>query len=200
MRHWKQVYSAVLSFSMSLFRSGQLSLASSVHTFPVETDGLKARLRIRFLVPKSWKQAFRRSDFKVPFLWWECRKVICSVFTRSHFQDEQRIFNLAPSDHRDIMQNLSAPFIFQEECRMKIEHVLFPSVYSKSTDPCVGRSFSMSSHDPIFSEPTKIRNHIKKKNGHHISLEITVSLTANNALKCRDNELDLAMISRGFRS
>ena len=30
-----------------------------------------------------------------------------------------------------IMQNLSVPFIFQGECRMKIEHVLFPSVFSK---------------------------------------------------------------------
>ena len=30
-----------------------------------------------------------------------------------------------------IMQNLLAPFIFQGECRMKIEHVLFPSVFSK---------------------------------------------------------------------
>ena len=29
------------------------------------------------------------------------------------------------------MQNLSAPFIFQEECRIKIEHVLFPSVFLK---------------------------------------------------------------------
>ena len=35
------------------------------------------------------------------------------------------------NDHRDIMQNLSAPFIFQEDCRMKIEHALFPSVFSK---------------------------------------------------------------------
>ena len=34
------------------------------------------------------------------------------------------------NDHRDIVNNLSAPFIFQEECRMKIEHVLFPSVFS----------------------------------------------------------------------
>ena len=34
------------------------------------------------------------------------------------------------NDHRAIMQNLSASFIFQEECRMKIEHVLFPSVFS----------------------------------------------------------------------
>ena len=54
------------------------------------------------------------------------------------------------NDHRDIMQNLSAPFIFQEECRMKIEHVLFPPVFSKITDPSVGRSFSMCSHDPTF--------------------------------------------------
>ena len=47
------------------------------------------------------------------------------------------------------MKNLSAPFIFQEQCRMKIEHVVFPSVFFKITDPCVGRSFSMCSHDPI---------------------------------------------------
>ena len=30
------------------------------------------------------------------------------------------------------MQNLSTPFIFQEECRMKIEYVLFPSVLSQN--------------------------------------------------------------------
>ena len=54
------------------------------------------------------------------------------------------------NDHRDIMQNLSAPFIFQEECRMKIKHALFPSVFFKIMDLCVGRSFSMCSHDPIF--------------------------------------------------
>ena len=54
------------------------------------------------------------------------------------------------NDHMDIMRYLSAPFIFQEECRMNKEHVLFPSVFFKITDPCVGRSFSMCSHDPIF--------------------------------------------------
>ena len=32
---------------------------------------------------------------------------------------------------KTIMQNLSVPFIFQGECRMKVEHVLFPSVFSK---------------------------------------------------------------------
>ena len=35
------------------------------------------------------------------------------------------------NDHRDIMQNLSASFIFHEECWMKIGHVLFPSLFSK---------------------------------------------------------------------
>ena len=54
------------------------------------------------------------------------------------------------NDHRDILQNLSARFICQEECRMKIEHVLFPSVFFKITDPCVGRLFSLCSHDSIF--------------------------------------------------
>ena len=33
------------------------------------------------------------------------------------------------NDHRDIMQNLSAPFVFQEECQMIIEHVLFHPVF-----------------------------------------------------------------------
>ena len=54
------------------------------------------------------------------------------------------------NDHRDILQNLLASFIFQEECRTKIEHVLFPSAVFRIMDPCVGRSFSMCSHDLIF--------------------------------------------------
>ena len=33
---------------------------------------------------------------------------------------------------------------------MKIEHVLFPSVFFKITDPFDGRSFLMCSHDPFF--------------------------------------------------
>ena len=40
---------------------------------------------------------------------------------------------------------------------MKTEHVLFASVIFKITNPCVGRSFLLCSHDPI-SEPTKIRS------------------------------------------
>ena len=53
------------------------------------------------------------------------------------------------------MQTFSAPFIFQEECHMKMEHVLFPFVFLKITDPRVQmiRFFlnyiSVLSHDPI---------------------------------------------------
>ena len=50
---------------------------------------------------------------------------------------------------KTIMQNLAVPFIFQGECRMKIEHVLFPTV------------FFLQIKDPFddtirVSEPTKI--------------------------------------------
>ena len=49
------------------------------------------------------------------------------------------------------MQNLSVPFIFQGECRMKIEHVLFHLLsFSKITDSFDGRLFLMCSHDPFF--------------------------------------------------
>ena len=51
---------------------------------------------------------------------------------------------------KTIMQNLSMPFIFQGECRMKIEHVLFLSVFFKIKDPFDGRLFLMCSHDPFF--------------------------------------------------
>ena len=39
--------------------------------------------------------------------------------------------------------------IYQEECRIKIEHVLFPSVF-QNQGPCLGRSLLLCSHDPIF--------------------------------------------------
>ena len=102
------------------------------------------------MVPKIGS---RRSDGPIP------RFRSCSENVRSSFvvcshdpifgtNKESSIWR--QNDHRDIMQNLLAPSIFQEECRMKIEHVLFPSVFFKITDPCIGRSFSMCSHDPIF--------------------------------------------------
>ena len=55
--------------------------------------------------------------------------VVCSHDPISRTDKEFSIWR--QNDHRDIMQNLSAPFIFQEECRMKIEQALFPSVFSK---------------------------------------------------------------------
>ena len=59
------------------------------------------------------------------------------------------------NDHRDIVQNLSAPVIFQEECRMKIEHVLFPSVFSKLLIR-VSEDHFQCVLAIRFSEPTKI--------------------------------------------
>ena len=57
--------------------------------------------------------------------------------------------------HRDIMQNL--PFIFQEECRTKIEHVLSPSVFSKLGIRVLEGHFQCV-HTIRFSEPTRIRS------------------------------------------
>ena len=50
----------------------------------------------------------------------------------------------------------AASFIFQEEYRMKIEYILFPSVFFKITDPCVEGHFQRV-HTIRFSEPTKFR-------------------------------------------
>ena len=55
----------------------------------------------------------------------------------------------------DIMQNLFVPFIFQEECRMKIEHILLPSVFSK-LGIRVSEGHVHYVHTIRFSEPTKI--------------------------------------------
>ena len=52
---------------------------------------------------------------------------------------------------KTIMQNLSVPFIFQGECRTKIEHVLFPSVFFKIKDLFDGRLFLICSHNPFFA-------------------------------------------------
>ena len=59
------------------------------------------------------------------------------------------------NDHRDIMQNLSTAFIFKEECRMKIEHIIFPSVFPKLGIRVLEGHFQ-SVHMVRFSEPTKI--------------------------------------------
>ena len=81
---------------------------------------------------ETWKQAFRRFRF--------CGEnvgrsfVVCPHDRIFRTNKESSIWR--QNDHRDIMQHLSAPLIFQEECRMKIEHVLFPSVFSKLGGVC----------------------------------------------------------------
>ena len=57
--------------------------------------------------------------------------------------------------HRDIMQNLLVPFTFQEECQMKIEHVLFPSAFSKLRIR-VSEGHFQCVHKIRFSEQAKI--------------------------------------------
>ena len=83
-------------------------------------------LRIRFLVQKIGS---RRSDGPIsrPFL-------VCSHGPIFRTGKESSVWS--QNDHRDIMQNFSAPFIFQEECRTKIEHVLFPSVFQTYGSMC----------------------------------------------------------------
>ena len=53
------------------------------------------------------------------------------------------------------MHNMSAPFIFQEECRMKIEYDLFLFVFSKLRIR-VSEGHFYCVHTIRFSEPTKI--------------------------------------------
>ena len=107
-------------------------------------------LRIRFLVPKIGS---RRSDDPISRFRFCGENAGRSFVACSHdpiFRTNKESSIWRQNDHKDIVQNLSAPFIFQEECRMKIEHVLFPFFFFLNTDLCVGRSFSMCSHDPIF--------------------------------------------------
>ena len=79
--------------------------------------------------------------------------VVCSHDPIFRTNKESSIWG--QNDHMDIMQNLSAPFIFQEECRMKIEHVPFPSV-SSTLRIRVSEDHLQSVHRVRFSEPTKI--------------------------------------------
>ena len=52
------------------------------------------------------------------------------------------------------MQNLSAIYIFQEECRMEKEHVLFPSISSK-LPICVSKGHFQCVHTIRFLKPKK---------------------------------------------
>ena len=105
------------------------------HYFSGEFLPLKARshdpiLSIRFLVPKIGNKC---SDGPISRFRFCGEKVGRSFVVCSHnpiFRTDKESSIWGQNDPRDIMQNLSPPFIFQEECRMKIEHVLFPSVFS----------------------------------------------------------------------
>ena len=121
---------------------------------------LKARshdpiLTIRFLVPKIGS---RRSDGPISRFRFCDESVGRSFVVCSHdpiFRRKKESSIWRQNDHRDIMQNLSAPFIFQEECRMKIEHALFPSVFLKSRIRVLEGHFQCV-HTIQFSEPTKM--------------------------------------------
>ena len=54
------------------------------------------------------------------------------------------------------MQNLLAPFIFQEECRMKIEHVLFPSAFQNHGSMCRMVIFTVSRHCDFWNQQNQI--------------------------------------------
>ena len=114
-------------------------------------------LRIRFLVSKIGS---RRSDGPISRFRF-CRKSVGRSFVVcSHdpiFRTNKKSSIWRQNNHRDIMQNLSASFIFQEECRMKMEHVLFSSVFSKLRIR-VSEDHFQCVHTIRFSEPTKIRS------------------------------------------
>ena len=93
-------------------------------------------LRSRFLVPEIGS---RHADGPISRFRFCGENVVRSFVVCSHdliFRTNKGSSIWRQNDHRDIMQNLSAPFSFQEECRMKIEHVLFSSVFQNYLSVC----------------------------------------------------------------
>ena len=105
---------------------------------------------------ENWKRPFRHSDFKVTFLWRECRKVIYNVFTRSDFQNWQRIFNLAPKRSQGYHAKFVGSFHPSRRVSIKREHVLFSSIFFKRTNPCVGRSSSICYTRPYIRNQQRV--------------------------------------------
>ena len=100
----------------------------------------------------------RRSDSPISRLRFCGENVGRSFVVCSHdpiFTTDKESSILRQNDHSDIMRNLSTPFIFQEECRMKIEHVLFPFVFSK-LGTRVSEGHFQCVHAIRFLQPTKI--------------------------------------------
>ena len=103
-------------------------------------------LRIRFLVPKTGS---RRSDGPISRFCFCGENVGRSFAVYSHdpiFRTESSVWH--QNNHRDIVQNLSVPFIFSFR-------VLFPSVFSKLRIRASEGHFHCV-HTIRFSEPTKI--------------------------------------------
>ena len=108
----------------------------------------------QFLVPKIGS---RHSDGPISRFRFCGENVRRSSVVCSHdpiFRTEKGSSIWPQNDHRDIMQDLSAAFIFQEECRMKIEHV-FSIYFFKIMDSYIGRSFSMCSQKSDFRNQQK---------------------------------------------
>ena len=111
--------------------------------------------KIRFLVPKIGS---RCSDGPISRFRFCGENVGRSFVVCSHdpiFRTGKESLIWCQNNHRDIMQNLSALLIFQEKCRMKIEHVLFPFVFSNLRIHLSKGHFECV-HTIRFSEPTKI--------------------------------------------
>ena len=106
-------------------------------------------LRIRLLVPKIGS---RRSDGPISRFSFCGENAGRSFVACSHdpiFRTDKESLIWRQTITGISCKYLSASFIFQEECQMKIKHVLFLSIFS-NLRMCVGRSFSMCSNDPIF--------------------------------------------------
>ena len=112
-------------------------------------------LRIRFLVPKIGSRCSDGTISRFRFCGENVGRsfVVCSHDPIFRTNKESSIWR--QNNHRDIMQNLSAPLIFQEECQMEIDHVLFPFVFYKLRIPVSEGNFQCV-HAIRFSEPTRI--------------------------------------------
>ena len=84
---------------------------------------LKARSHDPILGSENWTQVFRQFNFNVEMTVMQHAVICCQSHPQSSI--------LQKKDDKDIIENLSPPFIFQEECRMKREHVLCLSAFSK---------------------------------------------------------------------
>ena len=115
-------------------------------------------LRILFLVTKIGSRCsndpisrFRFCGENVGMLF-----VVCSHYSIFNTTKESSIWR--QNDHRDIMQNLSAPFIFQEDCQIKwsMFHFYFHPVFFSELRIHLSEGHFQCIHNIRFSKPTKI--------------------------------------------